>query len=444
MATVASGPTGHWLWGNLTDLRHDMLGFLLRCAREYGDVVPMRFADRRALLLSHPKAIEYVLVTENRRFQKHFAVQLLRPLLGNGLLNNEGASWLSQRRLCQPAFHRERIEGYAASMVSLAEQLLREWRSQPQRDVHDDMMRLTLGIATKTLMDVDAGDEALTVSEAADVIMEDFTHRFQSAVRLPYWVPTARNRRVIAAIRQLDGLIRSMITSRRASRADHGDLLSTLIHIRDVDDGHAMTDRQLRDEIMTMFLAGHETTAVTLTWTWYLLGQHPAIEEKLRQQIVSVLNGRLPTSSDVPNLAYCEYVIREALRLYPPAYLIGRRALEPMEFGDLQIPSGINVLMSQWVVHHDERWFAEPDAFRPDRWAEPGISQLPKYAYFPFGGGPRSCIGNQFAMFEMVLILATLVPPFRIQLDSMKRIRPRPAVTLRPSETIQATMHARP
>jgi cytochrome P450 len=303
------------------------------------------------------------------------------------------------------------------------------------------MMRLTLGIATKTLMDVEAGDEALTVSEAADVIMEDFTHRFQSAVRWPYWVPTTRNRRVNAAIRRLDRLIRSMITSRRASRADHGDLLSTLVHIRDVDDGHAMTDRQLRDEIMTMFLAGHETTAVTLTWTWYLLGQHPAIEEKLRQQIVSVLNGRLPTSGDVPNLTYCEYVIREALRLYPPAYLIGRRALEPMEFGDLQIPSGINVLMSQCVVHHDERWFAKPDEFRPDRWAEPGISQLPKYAYFPFGGGPRSCIGNQFAMFEMVLILATLVPPFRIRLDQMKPILPRPAVTLRPSEPIHATMH---
>lgn len=438
-----AGPRGHWLWGSLPELRLDMLTFFERQARAYGDMVPIRFADRRIALVSHPRAIEEVLVTENRKFTKHYAIQLLRSTLGNGLLNNEGESWLRQRRLCQPAFGRDRIEAYGATMISLCEKLLGEWSRQPRRDLHADMMHVTLDIAAKTLLNVDVGDDSRQVSECIDAIMDDFTYRFQSALTPPLWVPTAHNRRLNGSIRRLDKLILSIIAERRASGQDKGDLLSMLVQVRDEDDGTGMTDRQLRDEVVTMLLAGHETTAVTLSWTWYLLARNPGVEEKLLAELDAVLGGRLPTAADMPRLVYCERVIREAMRLFPPAYTIGRQAKEAVEIDGCLIPKGTNILMSQWIVHHDPRWFEDPLAFNPDRWNDNLAGRIPKYAYFPFGGGPRICIGNMFAMLEAVLLLATILPRYKITLDPTQHVIPRPAVTLRPADGIRAVVTPR-
>lgn len=437
------GPKGHWLWGSLPELRVDMLNFFAQQAKEFGDIVPIRFADRRVALVSHPRAIEQVLVTENRKFTKHYAIGLLKPTLGNGLLNNEGDSWLRQRRLCQPAFQRDRIEAYGTSMVSLSEKLLGQWSREPRRDLHSDMMSVTLDIAAKTLMNVDVGAESRQVSDCIDAIMDDFTYRFQSAILPPMWVPTRRNRRINGAIRELDKLIHSMIAERRASGEDHGDLLSMLVQVRDEVDGSGMTDRQLRDEIVTMLLAGHETTALTLSWTWYLLAQNPAVEAKLLAEMEAVLGGRLPTAADMPRLVYCERVIRETMRLYPPAYTIGRKTKEPVDIDGCLIPKGTNVLMSQWIVHRDPRWFEDPLTFNPDRWTDNLAGRIPKYAYFPFGGGPRICIGNMFAMLEAVLLLSTILPRFKITLDPTQRVVPRPAVTLRPADGIRAVVTPR-
>jgi cytochrome P450 len=305
------------------------------------------------------------------------------------------------------------------------------------------MMQLTLAIAAKTLLNVDVGAEADMVSECIDVVMADFEYRFQSNFPLPRWVPTTQNRRVKRAIARLDDLILSIIDSRRASGEDRGDLLSMLVQARDEDDGRGMTDRQLRDEVMTLLLAGHETTAVTLSWTWYLLGRHPEVEAGLLAEIDTVIGNRSPTPADFPRLMYCERVVREAMRLFPPAFIIGRRAKEPVTIGGTVIPPGTNVLMSQWVVQRDPRWFDDPLAFHPDRWADNLAGRIPKYAYFPFGGGPRVCIGNQFAMLEAVLLLATILPKFRIELDPAQQVVPRPAVTLRPADGIRAVVTPR-
>jgi cytochrome P450 len=256
-------------------------------------------------------------------------------------------------------------------------------------------------------------------------------------------MPTPRNIGLKRTIRRLDQILQQLINERRAAGAGGSDLLSLLLEARDEDDGQGISDRQIRDEVMTMFLAGHETTANALAWTWYLLGQHPEIQARVQDEARAVLGGRLATAADVPRLVYCDQVVREALRLYPPAYLVGRRALADITIGEHFIPAGTNVLMSQWIVHRDVRWFADPLRFDPDRWADGSLGDLPKYAYFPFGGGPRVCIGNTFAMFEATLILATIAQQARLELVSPASIRIQPAVTLRPAEPIEMRVRTR-
>lgn len=437
------GPKGHWLTGNLRDFRRDMLGFYTRLAREYGDVARFRLGPKRLVLVSHPDFIEQVLVTENRNFIKHYALRLLTPTLGNGLLMSEGDFWLRQRRLIQPAFSKQRIESYAGLMVEHSERLLAEYRDGESRDLHADMMRLTLGIVAQALLDVNAADRYREVSDAIDEIMHDFNVRFQTAFPIPFWVPTPANQRVKQAVRRLDAIIHEIIQSRRTEGIDRGDLLSVLVHARDEQDQTGMTDRQLRDEVMTLFLAGHETTANVLSWTWYLLATHPRIEAQLHAELQTVLSGRLPTAADVPRLKFTEQIILESMRLYPPAYAFGREAVRDCEIGGCRIPRGTTVLLAQWVTHRDPRFFDRPDEFDPHRWDGEFAKQIPKYAYFPFGGGPRGCIGNTFAMLEATLIVATMASRFRFSLVPDQPVVPWASVTLRPEHGLPATVHRR-
>jgi cytochrome P450 len=439
----APGPRGHFLSGNLPEFRRDRLAFLTRCARDYGDFVALRFGPRRLLLVSDPDAIEYVLVTGARNFSKHFALRFNPVVLGNGLLTSEGDSWLRQRRLMQPAFHRQRIVGYAATMVEYTQALLATWEEGQTRDVLADMMRLTLGIAAKTLFGADADEQASQVGAALAVAQNSFIARVNSLLPLPASVPTPGNLRLRRAVRKLDEVIYGFIRQRRAGGEERGDLLSLLLHARDEDDGTRMTDKQLRDEAMTLFLAGHETTALTLSWAWYLLARNPEADARMAEEVRAVLDGRPPTAGDQHRLDYTEKVVSETLRLYPPGFVLGREALHDCELGGYHVPAGTTVFMSQWVMHRDPRFFEEPESFRPERWTEELARRLPRFAYFPFGGGPRRCIGDTFAQMEATLVLATLAQRFRFALASEQPVMPVPTFTLRPGGEIRAVLKRR-
>jgi cytochrome P450 len=311
------------------------------------------------------------------------------------------------------------------------------WRDGDVREIHGEMMALTQAIVGKTLFDADVSGDAHQVSQAARVLAEDFGARLRTLQLMPYWVPTPRNVRSWRAIGRLDALIRRIIAERRASEEDRGDLLSMLLHARDADDGSRMSARQVRDEAMTMFLAGHETTAVALSWAWYLLAQHPEAEARLADEARDVLGDRPPAVADVPRLPYAGMVVAESLRLYPPAYGLGRQAERATEIAGHAVAAGDILVAPTWVVHRDARWFEEPAAFRPERWSGDLAQRLPRFAYFPFGGGPRQCIGNSFAQMEAILIVAAIASRFRLDLIPGQRIVPTPYITLRPTPGIR-------
>jgi cytochrome P450 len=404
----------------------------------------VRFGPRRGLLLYHPDAIEEVLVTRNRDFIKSPGVRLLSRLLGKGLLLSEGTTWLRQRRLMQPAFHRQRVAVYGEVMTSLTVRRLADWRDGDVLDAHAEMMALTQAIVAKTLFDADVSDESYAIAEASNVLGEDFGKRLGSLLQLlPDWVPTPANLRRGRAIRRLDEVVYRMIAARRLRREDRGDLLTMLLNAQDADDGSRMTARQVRDEVMTLFLAGHETTAMALSWTWYLLSRHPEVDARLADELRSVLGGRLPSVADLPKLTYTEMIVNESMRLYPPAYGIAREAVNPSEVAGYPIAPGLIVIMPTWVVQRDGRWFDEPEVFRPERWADGLASRLPRFAYFPFGGGPRQCIGNAFALMEAALILAAIAQRFRLTLEPGQRVTPTPYVTLRPEPGLRMRLARR-
>ena len=428
------GPKGRFLLGSGPDLARDQLGFYASCAREYGDVVPMRLGPHRALLIYHPDAIEDVLVTRNRDFIKSPGVRLLRWLLGDGLFLAEGDLWLRQRRLIQPAFHRERVAAYGEVMTAYTARRMADWKDGDVRDVHAEMMALTQAIVAKTLFDADVADESDAIVQASNMVIEDFGARLVSLLQqiIPRWVPTPTNLRTRRAIRRLDEVVYRMIADRRQSDEDRGDLLSILLHAQDADDGSRMTNRQVRDEVMTLFMAGHETTAVALSWTWYLLANHPEVDAKLAEELRVVVGDRTPAVADVPHLPYTAMVINESMRLYPPGYAVGRQAAKATEVAGHPVAPGVIVILPTWVVHRDPRWWEEPEAFRPERWADDLSRRRPRFAYFPFGGGPRQCIGNGFATMEAILLLATIARRFRLTMVPGQRVIPTPYVTLRP------------
>lgn len=444
-ATLPAGPKGGLITGHLSNFRAGPLKFLDRCVREYGDFVPLRIGMKKILLVSDPDAIEEVLITKSREFIKHFGLQQTKQLLGNGLLNSEGEFWLRQRRLAQPAFHRDRIQQYGRDMIDHARRMLAGWKDGDRRDLVVEMMELTLKIAAKTLFDAEETGDAAVIRDQLAMSIRLFNERFISLIRMPLGWPTPRNLKMRAVTRRLDEIIRKYIERRRCEGVgDRHDLLSLLLHARDeAGDGTGMTDKQLRDEVMTLFLAGQETTALALSWTWYLLAEHPEVENKLIAELRDALGDRPLTVEDVPRLKYAEAVMFESMRLHPPAYILGREAIRDTTVGGHRVPKGWTVFMAQSVLHRDPRWWDQPNEFRPERWLDGSTKDLPKFAYFPFGGGPRVCIGNTFAMMETIVVLAEVARRFHFERTESAPLEPVPSITVRPSRPLTVVLHER-
>jgi cytochrome P450 len=416
----------------------DPLKFLTTLAHTYGDLASYRMGGELIVFVNDPQEIKDILVTNNRNFTKSRGLERTKRLLGNGLLTSEHGFHLRQRRLMQPAFHRERIASYAQTMVAYADRTRRAWSSAGTLDVSQEMMRLTLSIAGKTMFDVDVEQQAAEVGRALTEVMESFWLMMMPFAEAIERLPVGRMHRARQSRARLDAIIFGMIADRRSAARDRGDLLSMLLLAQD-EDGSAMTDHQIRDEAMTLFLAGHETTANALTWTWYLLSQSPDVEARLHEEIDRELQGRLPTIAEIPSLPFVERVVTEAMRLYPPAWVIGRRAIEPYRIGPYIVPSRTIFLMSQWVTQRDARVFQEPERFNPDRWTPEFKAALPKFAYFPFGGGPRQCIGESFAWTELVLLVATIAQRWKLRLVPGHPVVPNPLVTLRTKHGMRMT-----
>jgi cytochrome P450 len=421
----------------------DPLTFLTNIVRTYGDLATYRMGGERLYVVNDPQWIKDILVTHNRNFTKSPGLERTKKLLGNGLLTSEKEVHLRQRRLMQPAFHRDRISAYGRTMVEYADEMRRSWHDAATLDVATEMMRLTLSIAGKTLFDVDVQHQAADVRRALTDVMESFWLTMLPFAEVMEKLPIGPMSRAKRARERLDAIIYGFIKERRATTSDRGDLLSMLLLAQDEDDGRRMTDQQVRDEAMTIFLAGHETTANALTWTWYLLSQSPDDEAKLHAEIDRVLGGRLPGVADLPALSFVEQVVTESMRLYPPAWVIGRRAIDAYPIGGYVAPPRSIFLMSQWLTHRDARYYPEPERFRPDRWTPAFRAALPKFAYFPFGGGPRQCIGESFAWMELVLVVATLAQHWTLQLAPGHRVAPQPVVTLRAKGGMRMTLRAR-
>lgn len=412
------------------ELRRDGLGLLKRVGHQ-ADVARIGLGSREMVLVSHPDLIEQVLVVQHRKFIKGRGLQMTRRVLGQGLLTSEGAFWQHHRQMAQPAFHRRRVEAYSAIMVDDAVRQMSGWHDGERRDMAEEMMRLTLAIIAQVLFSTDVENQASQVGHDLTATMRETTRRMRSLVRVPEWVPTPRNQRTERAARRLDHMIFSQIRERETQGHPHDDLLALLMEARD-SDGHAMSPRQLRDEMMTLFLAGHETTANTLSWTWYLLSQHPAAEAKLHQELAHILGSTPPRVDQLDALVYTRAVIQESMRLYPPAWVVGRQAIEPFELGGQTFPVGTQVLMSQWVMHRHPRYFHDPEAFLPERWIGENTTPVARFAYFPFGGGPRLCIGRSFALMEAPLLLATLAQHYQARMAPDSVVEPEALITLRP------------
>ena len=442
--TRAPGPKGGLIQGVMPEFNRDMFGFIERCRRDYGDVVRMRFLYLTAHFVYNPADIEYVLVTNAKNFIKSRSLRtpFFRRLVGNGLLTSEGEVWKRQRRLAQPAFHRQRISAYADVMVEYASRMIKSWRAGETRDIHRDMMRLTLEVVVKTLFNTDVSGEADKVGQVLSQMAKPFASQATLKWILDNRLPTSTHRSFNRAAREIDEIVYRLIAERRSSGSDEGDLLSMLVAAHD-EDGSRMNDKQLRDEVMTIFLAGHETTALTLSWAWYLLAENPVAEATFHAELDEVLGHRLPTVDDLARLKFTEMIAKESMRLYPPAYALGREAIEECEIGGYRVPAGAQVFMFQWATQRDPRFFAEPDAFRPERWTDEFSSTLPKFAYFPFGGGPRACIGNYFAMMEIVMLLATIGQRFRFSLVPDHAVTLMPAMSLRPANGIKVNVQHR-
>jgi cytochrome P450 len=433
------------------------LAFFTNLARTYGDIAAYRMGGEQLVFVNAPQYVRDILVTHNKYFIKGRGLQRSKRLLGEGLLTSEDPVHLRQRRLMQPAFHRDRIAAYGGTMVAYAARLRDRWRDGDTLDVAQDMMRLTLAIAGKTLFDLDVESQAVEVRDALNAVMESFWLTMLPFADVLERLPVPQLRRAKAARVRLDAIIYNMIAERAVAgrqssvlghespvaKSDRTDLLSMLLAARDEDSGARMTDRQVRDEAMTILLAGHETTANALTWTWYLVSTAPEVEARLHEEVDRVLQGRLPTVADIGALSYVERVVTEAMRLYPPAWLIGRRALQDYPIGDYVAPARSIFVMSPYVLQRDARYFADPERFDPGRWTPEFRAALPPFAYFPFGGGPRRCIGDSFAWMELVLVVATIAQQWRLSLVPGHLVEPQPLVTLRTRHGMRMTVKRR-
>jgi len=436
------GPRGLAQPRLLLAFRRDPAGFLLKLAERYGDVVHFKLGGQPVYLLRHPDDVENVLVTNARNFLKGRRLQATKPLLGEGLLTSEDALHLRQRRLIQPIFHRQHIAGYGQTMVEQAARLSARWRDGETRDLAADMMALTMIIVGKTLFGADVESEAPEIGHAMQTLVDSFTIVAGPFANLAEKLDLPSVRRARQAVDRLNATVYRMIGERRAT-GDKGDLLSMLLAAQDEDGSGGMTDQQVRDEAMTLFLAGHETTANALMWTWHLLSQNPGAEARLHAELDGVLGGREPTVDDLPRLTYTRRVLSESMRLYPPAWIMGRTAIHPFEAQGYTIPASASIILSQWVMHHNPAYYPDPFKFDPERWTPEAQAARPKFAYFPFGAGPRLCIGEPFAWMEGLLILATLAQHWHMRPVPTHQVKLQPVITLRSKDGMRMTLKRR-
>ncbi len=428
----APGPKGHLVLGSLREFRERLLSFLLECAETYGGIFHLRLGPYHLHVVTDPDYVRDILIERVDKFPRgRFSRELMRPPFGNGLLTVDGPFHRQQRRLVQPAFHHRRVQAYGQVMVDYAEQMLARWQPDQILDLDDEMAKLTLNIVAKTLFNADVSDQSAEQVSRAIAFSQEFVNgQFQSALPLPLWLPLSRNRRMKQARQTIDSVIQQMIDEHKASGLDSGDLLSMLIAATDEDGGGKMSDAQLRDEAVSIFAAGHETTANALMWTWYLLAQHPEVEARLVQELDTVLAGRAPCVDDLPRLPYTNQVIKEAMRLYPPVWAFNREPIEDTTIGGYRVSKGEMILVCTYAMHRLPKYFEQPERFLPERWTEEFEKQLPRQLYIPFASGPHICIGQSFAMMEVNLILAIIAQRWRLELVPDRPMTPEPLITL--------------
>lgn len=424
-------------FGLLADMRQDQLQFYLRMA-QIGDIVRFQFGPVIAHAVFRPDYVKHVLQDNNQNYGRSIFMDRLKPVFGEGLFTSNGAHWRRQRRLTQPAFHRQRIAAFATLMTDATQAMLERWEAAATHGESIDLLfelnHLTHDITGKALFGTDISQGADEAEQAISILLEHFNDRYENAFTVPETLPTLQNYRFWQAIRTLEKVAYGIIAARRRSGHDTGDLLSMLLFARDEETGAGMSDKQLRDEVITFLGGGTETTAVSLAWAWYLLSGHPAIEHKLRTELAEVLSGRIPTMNDIPHLTYTRMVIEEALRLYPPAWLTSRNTVSSDEIDGYHIPARSLMLVSPYVTHRHPAFWENPEQFEPERFTPERVAERQRYAYFPFGGGPRRCIGDEFAMLEAQLILATVAQRYRLHRE--QPVTPRPMLSLLPNSGV--------
>lgn len=437
------GPKGWPLLGNLPALAGDRLAFFTSIAHTYGDVVGLRLGTQKAVLVNNSELIEQIFVKQHEKFRKNsFFWRQVTAIFGNGLLTSEGSAWQRHRRMAAPAFVSPRLESYAPVMVGETDEMLRTWQAGEIRDVHADMLTLTLSIASKTLFGCDVEEDANTIQYDNKVVSAEIDARFARPFVIPDVVPLPGHIRYRRAVARMNRMVAWIIEQRRRNPSQSVNFLSMLMQARD-ESGAPMSDRQLRDEVITFLLAGQETTALALSWSWYLLGKYPDVDAKLGEELQRILGGRLPKADDLPRLIFTQQVVTEAMRLFPPAWAIGRETAQACVLGDYLLPEGTTVFVSPWVLHRSARFFDDPEAFRPERWAGTLARDLPRFAYMPFGGGPRICIGNRFAVMEACLVLAAIAQNFSLEWQSDRPVVPQPSITLRPGNGVWVRLRSR-
>lgn len=446
MKREITGPKGHFLLGSIKPFAQDLLNFMTDNRKEHGDFVHFKLGPIDSYLVSRPHLIRQILVTDqnkfikNRSFWKHF-----KGVFGLGLLTNEGDSWRTHRKLSAPAFQPKRIANYADFMVQYTQDMMAKWQEGQDIELHDEMMEVTAKIVAKALFDADLGDDNEALLEAMHTLEELIPVRMARPFSWQDWLPIRSNFRYWNALKQLNGVIGNFISHHREQEEQgyEGNSLLSVLMKAEYDDGSRMSNKQLRDEVITLFLAGHDTTAITLSWALYLLSLHPDIREKLEEELDTVLAGREPSWDDLKTLPYTRSVIKETLRLYPAAHLIGREPIEDIDLDGITIKKGSTVLVSPWLMGREEQYFESPLEFKPERWTPEFEKDLPKGVYFPFSSGPRVCIGEGFSMMEAIILLASITQSFRLDYHSSEPVTPFPSITLTPGGGMKMKVSAR-
>lgn len=442
------GPRGHRLVGSLLEVRRDRLNFVMRATERYGDLICFRMGPKRLYLLNHPDHVRHVLCDNVANYRKGLGLNEAKPLLGEGLLTSDGELWTSQRRLLQAAFNNKRMEEFSDLMVKAAHSTVERWQerapSEQVVDIAREMVGLTINILGSTLFRIDLTEMAEGISRDLTVLTRWAMSRMTSLWKLPMRVPTPQNRRARAALNRLESIVERMIREHHCVDSAGNETLLSLMADQDSESCDSAKRKQMRDELMTLLLAGHETTAATLAWTWYLLAQHPEVERRLHAEVDHVLAGRRATLSDVPRLVYTRMVVCETLRLYPPVWLLPRKAINADRFDQHIIPANSDVLVSIYTIHRHPQFWDDAERFDPQRFEPDKGPERDSCAYLPFGAGPRTCLGSRFGMMEVVLMVATIAQRFSLRLAADQEVEPEASLTLHPRRGLPMSLHRRP